>query len=294
MRSMKTARADSGASTETRNRPRRRASGQGADLLFDADLFELPRAMRWREWMGRVEAAIFASPTPVSREALSKLVGRDCNLDDLIADIRDELRARPYDLVLSPAAFSCAPGALCAGDPRRGRRRSARRRRARTDADRDSGRDGDRLSATRHPRRTLEGRRQRDQPRRHRRTQAPWVDRRRLARAAARRAIRLCDDEEIPGSVWTGKFARLARYRKARRRRTLGAAETRGRSRRCSFRGRGGSRGERRRAALEMTDDRALATRRPFVALSRRKQGFESPSERQLKQRRTQSPRRSV
>lgn len=50
------------------------------------------------------------------------------------------------------------------------------------------------------------------------------------------------------------------------------------------------TRGERRRAALEMTDDRTLATRRPFVALSRRKQGFESPSDRQLKQRRTNRP----
>lgn len=40
-----------------------------------------PQAMRWREWMGRVEAAIFASPAPVTRDALAKLVGRACNLD---------------------------------------------------------------------------------------------------------------------------------------------------------------------------------------------------------------------
>ena len=33
------------------------------------------------------------------REALAKLVGQRCNLDDLIADIVDELRARPYELV---------------------------------------------------------------------------------------------------------------------------------------------------------------------------------------------------
>ncbi|WP_408631416.1 SMC-Scp complex subunit ScpB [Methylocystis silviterrae] len=96
---MKTAHADSEASTETRNRPGRRASGQGADLLFDADLSDLPQVMRWREWMGRVEAAIFASPSPVTRQALARLVGRACNLDDLISDIRDDLRARPYELV---------------------------------------------------------------------------------------------------------------------------------------------------------------------------------------------------
>lgn len=67
--------------------------------LFDVDLAALPREARWREWMGRVEAAIFASPTPVPRETLARLVGPECRLDDLIADIQDELRARPYELV---------------------------------------------------------------------------------------------------------------------------------------------------------------------------------------------------
>ncbi len=67
--------------------------------LFDAELADLPPEMRWREWMGRVEAAIFASAEPVPREALSGLVGRSCVLDDLIADIQDELRSRPYELV---------------------------------------------------------------------------------------------------------------------------------------------------------------------------------------------------
>ena len=98
MRSVNAARADVDAQHETRTRHKRRASGQGGEL-FDADLFDLPQAMRWREWMGRIEAAIFASPTPVSREALAKLVGRDCNFEELISDIRDDLRARPYELV---------------------------------------------------------------------------------------------------------------------------------------------------------------------------------------------------
>jgi chromosome segregation and condensation protein ScpB len=46
-----------------------------------------------------VEAAIFSSPAPVPREALAKIVGGGCNLDDPLADIRDELRPRPYELV---------------------------------------------------------------------------------------------------------------------------------------------------------------------------------------------------
>ena len=90
------ARADIDAQHDRRARSNRRASGQGGDL-FDADLFDLPQAMRWREWMGRVEAAIFASPAPITREALGKLVGRDCNFDELISDIREDLRARPMN-----------------------------------------------------------------------------------------------------------------------------------------------------------------------------------------------------
>lgn len=72
---------------------------------FDAELVDLPAELRWREWMGRVEAAIFASPTPVPRDTLARLVGRSCVLDDLIADIRDELKQRPYDLVFVAGGF---------------------------------------------------------------------------------------------------------------------------------------------------------------------------------------------
>ena len=73
-------------------------SADGA-ALFDRELADLPPEARWREWMGRVECAIFASREIVPRELLAELVGRDVVLDELIADIRDELKARPYDLV---------------------------------------------------------------------------------------------------------------------------------------------------------------------------------------------------
>ena len=66
---------------------------------LDTELADLPPELRWREWMGRVEAVIFASPEPVTREALARVVGRDCNIDVIIDDIRDELRGRPYELV---------------------------------------------------------------------------------------------------------------------------------------------------------------------------------------------------
>jgi segregation and condensation protein B len=77
--------------------PRRRRRESLESL--DVELADLPAAARWREWMLRVEAAIFASARPVSREALVRVVGKDCRFDDLIADLMHELRGRPYDLV---------------------------------------------------------------------------------------------------------------------------------------------------------------------------------------------------
>ncbi len=74
-----------------------RARKSSGDL--DLELEDLPAPARWREWMGRVEAAIFASAEPVLRENLARVVGKACSLDLIIEDIRDELRGRPYELV---------------------------------------------------------------------------------------------------------------------------------------------------------------------------------------------------
>jgi segregation and condensation protein B len=73
---------------------------------LDVELADLPAAARWREWMLRVEAAIFASEKPVAREALVRLVGQDCRFDDLIADLIHELRGRPYDLTLVAGGYA--------------------------------------------------------------------------------------------------------------------------------------------------------------------------------------------
>ena len=75
------------------------------EKTLDPELADLPTALRWREWMGRFEAAIFAARGPVSREILARLVGPNCNLDDLLADIAAELRARPYDLVFVAGGY---------------------------------------------------------------------------------------------------------------------------------------------------------------------------------------------
>ena len=78
------------------------------DEPLDTDLLDLPPAARWREWMLRVEAAIFASAKPVPREALVRLVSQDCRFDDLIADLIHELRGRPYDLSLVAGGYAFA------------------------------------------------------------------------------------------------------------------------------------------------------------------------------------------
>lgn len=72
---------------------------RNARELFDRELEELPADLRWREWMGRIEAAIFASAAPVEREDLSRLVGQGASVELLVADIQAELQARPYEIV---------------------------------------------------------------------------------------------------------------------------------------------------------------------------------------------------
>jgi segregation and condensation protein B len=66
---------------------------------LDTELADLPPALRWRTWMGRVEAVIFAAPAPVTRATLARVVGKTCSVELLIADIRAELAGRPYELV---------------------------------------------------------------------------------------------------------------------------------------------------------------------------------------------------
>ncbi|MBI1220957.1 MAG: SMC-Scp complex subunit ScpB [Rhodobacteraceae bacterium] len=64
---------------------------------LDRALDDLPPELRWREWMRRIEAVLFASSTPVPREDLARVVGEvsvELLIDDLAADLAD----RPYEL----------------------------------------------------------------------------------------------------------------------------------------------------------------------------------------------------
>ncbi|MCB1467197.1 MAG: SMC-Scp complex subunit ScpB [Rhizobiaceae bacterium] len=93
-------RPDGGRSAGQRSDERR-----PTDELFDRELDHLPPEMRWREWMNRVEAVIFAAAEPVNRETLARIVGKSCSIDLLIDDLREELRGRPYDLVTAAGGW---------------------------------------------------------------------------------------------------------------------------------------------------------------------------------------------
>jgi len=82
------------------------ARGRKSSGELDRELEDLPAPARWREWMGRVEAAIFASAEPVLRENLARVVRKTCNLELIIDDIRDELRGRPYEIVSVAGGWS--------------------------------------------------------------------------------------------------------------------------------------------------------------------------------------------
>jgi segregation and condensation protein B len=66
--------------------------------VFDRELADLSPDLRWREWLRRVEAVLFASTAPVAREALARVVGQGASVDLLIEDLAADLQGRPYQL----------------------------------------------------------------------------------------------------------------------------------------------------------------------------------------------------
>ena len=193
--------------------PRRRRRDRDDGL--DAELADLPPAARWREWMLRVEAAIFASARPVPREALVRVVGQTCRFDDLIADLVQELRGRPYDLALvgggyalrtkarfTPAIRAANPGRLTDDG-------LADLTRTETFA----------LTAIAYLQPVTRGEISRLAGREISRDIIASLKRRGLIdgaiRAPTRRPVRLCDDAEIPGGVRLRLAPRSARPRAA-------------------------------------------------------------------------------
>jgi segregation and condensation protein B len=65
---------------------------------LDRDLADLPPDLRWREWLRRIEAVLFASASPVARADLSRVVGQGASVDLLIEDLAVDLEGRPYEV----------------------------------------------------------------------------------------------------------------------------------------------------------------------------------------------------
>ena len=68
------------------------------DPELDRDLADLPPELRWREWMRRIEAVLFASASPVPREDLARVVGQGVSVDLLVGDLSAELEGRAVEI----------------------------------------------------------------------------------------------------------------------------------------------------------------------------------------------------
>ena len=66
---------------------------------LDRELSDLPPELRWREWMRRIEAVLFASASPVPREDLSRVVGQGASVDLLVEDLVADLEGRSFEIM---------------------------------------------------------------------------------------------------------------------------------------------------------------------------------------------------
>lgn len=65
---------------------------------LDRELTDLPPELRWREWMRRIEAVLFASASPVPREELARVVGQGASVDLLVEDLTADLEGRAFEI----------------------------------------------------------------------------------------------------------------------------------------------------------------------------------------------------
>ena len=69
-----------------------------AETDLDRELEDLPPDLRWREWMRRIEAVLFASASPVPREDLARVVGQGAAVDLLVEDLAADLEGRSFEV----------------------------------------------------------------------------------------------------------------------------------------------------------------------------------------------------
>ncbi|WP_223427656.1 SMC-Scp complex subunit ScpB [Tateyamaria pelophila] len=76
-----------------------------ATVDFDRELADLPAELRWREWMRRIEAVLFASASPVAPQDLARIVGQGASVDLLIEDLAADLEGRSFELARSAGGW---------------------------------------------------------------------------------------------------------------------------------------------------------------------------------------------
>ncbi|NUH65180.1 SMC-Scp complex subunit ScpB [Sulfitobacter sp. S0837] len=69
-----------------------------SDSELDRELLDLPGELRWREWMRRIEAVLFASASPVPRDDLARVVGQGASVDLLVEDLAADLEGRAFEI----------------------------------------------------------------------------------------------------------------------------------------------------------------------------------------------------
>ncbi|MET4103880.1 segregation and condensation protein B [Roseovarius sp. MBR-78] len=79
----------------SKNRARDRSEPE-----LDRELTDLPAELRWREWMRRIEAVLFASASPVPREDLARVVGQGASVDLLVEDLAADLEGRAFEIAM--------------------------------------------------------------------------------------------------------------------------------------------------------------------------------------------------
>ncbi len=93
-----------------------------AEADLDRELEDLPPDLRCREWMRRIEAVLFASASPVSREDLARVVGQGASVDLLVEDLFADLEGRSFEVAQVAGGWmlrtraACAPAIRAAAD----------------------------------------------------------------------------------------------------------------------------------------------------------------------------------
>lgn len=74
------------------------AKDHNTETPLNQELENLPADLRWREWLRRIEAVLFASASPVPREDIARVVGQGVSVDLLVDDLAADLEGRSFEV----------------------------------------------------------------------------------------------------------------------------------------------------------------------------------------------------